>query len=130
MQTAPPDAPLRVLVVEDNQDLARLFCDLLDVMGCETDMAFTARSALDQARRNPPELVFCDLRLPGEKDGFDVAKELRADEALAGLRLIAVSGLTNVEEQKRAIDAGFDRVFAKPVKFAQIQEVLAEYRRG
>jgi CheY-like chemotaxis protein len=130
MQTAPPDAPLRVLVVEDNQDLARLFCDLLDVMGCETDMAFTARSALDQARRNPPELVFCDLRLPGEKDGFDVAKELRADEALAGLRLIAVSGLTDVEEQKRAIDAGFDRVFAKPVKFAQIQEVLAEYRRG
>jgi CheY-like chemotaxis protein len=129
MHPPQPDTPIRVLVVEDNQDLARLFCDLLDVMGCETDMAFTARSALDLARRNPPDLVFCDLRLPGEKDGFDVAKEMRADESLAAIRLIAVSGLTDVDEQKRALDAGFDRIFAKPVKFAQIQEVLADYRR-
>lgn len=92
-------------------------------------MAFTARSALDLARRNPPDLVFCDLRLPGEKDGFDVAKELRADESCAGIRLIAVSGVTEADEQQRALEAGFDRVFAKPVKFAQIQEVLGDNRR-
>lgn len=120
---------MRILVVEDNQDLARLFCDLLQVMGCETDMAFTARSALERARQSPPDLVFCDLRLPGEKDGFDVARELRADAAFDNMRLIAVSGLSDAEEQNRALQAGFERLFAKPVKFAEIQEILDNSKR-
>ncbi len=66
--------PMRVLVIEDNQDLAKLFCDLLEVMGCMTYSAHSARSGLECARKEVPDLVFCDLRLPGEKSGFDVAR--------------------------------------------------------
>jgi CheY-like chemotaxis protein len=119
---------MRVLVIEDNQDLARLFCDLLEVMGCETEMAFNAKLGLASARKMLPDLVFCDLRLPGEKNGFDVAQELRADPAFARTELIAVTGYSDAEEQRRALDAGFDRVFAKPVKFAEIQDVLKAYQ--
>jgi CheY-like chemotaxis protein len=121
---------MRVLVVEDNQDLAKLFCDLLQVMGCETEMAFNARSALETARQTAPDLVFCDLRLPGGKDGFDVARELRADHSFTGIRLIAVSGSVDEDERRRAFEAGFERVFVKPVKFAEMQEVLEHYRHA
>jgi CheY-like chemotaxis protein len=124
-----PAFQLRVLVIEDNQDLARLFCDLLEVMGCETEMAFNAKSGIASARRVVPDLVFCDLRLPGEKNGFDVAQELRADPAFSRMQLIAVTGYSDADGQRRALDAGFDRVFAKPVKFAEIQEVLTDFQQ-
>lgn len=120
---------MRVLVIEDNQDLAKLFCDLLEVMGCATYSAFSARGGLECTRSVRPDLVFCDLRLPGEKSGFDVALELRADPELSHIPLLAVTGYDDVREHKRALDAGFERVFEKPVKFAQILEVLNSYRR-
>lgn len=119
---------LKVLVIEDNQDLAKLFCDLLEVMGCNTEVALTVRSGLESARKTLPDLIFCDLRLPGERDGFDFARELRADEELGHVPLIAVTGYSGVDERQRALDAGFNRVFAKPIKFAEIQEVLKAYQ--
>lgn len=124
-----PAFQMRVLVIEDNQDLARLFCDMLEVMGCETEVAFNARTGVASARRIKPDIVFCDLRLPGERNGFDVAAELRSDEASANLPLIAVTGYSDIEEHRRALDAGFDRVFAKPIKFAEIQHVLKDYQK-
>ncbi|TFW10192.1 response regulator, partial [Oxalobacteraceae bacterium OM1] len=114
--------PMRVLVIEDNQDLAKLFCDLLEVMGCTTEVALNGKTGLESAKRSPPDLVFCDLRLPGEKDGFAVAAELRATPECEKIPLIAVTGLSGPDEYHRAIQAGFDRVFEKPIKFAQIQE--------
>lgn len=121
--------PLRVLVVEDNRDLAKLFCDLLEVMGCVTEAVFNVRMALDSARKQAPDLVFCDLRLPGGKSGFDLAADMRGDPDLAGIPLIAVSGYADGPERERALQAGFERVFEKPVKFAQMMEVLNDFRR-
>lgn len=121
--------PLRVLVVEDNRDLAKLFCDLLQVMGCVAEAAFNARMALDSARAKAPDLVFCDLRLPGGKSGFDLAADMRADPDLAGIPLIAVSGYADGPEREKALQAGFVRVFEKPVKFAQMMEVLNSVRK-
>jgi len=121
---------MQVLVVEDNQDLAKLFCDLLEVMGCQTEMAFNAHSALENAKKTHPDLVFCDLRLPGEKSGLDFARALRADSTFAETLLIAVTGYSDAEEDKRAYEAGFQRVFQKPVKFAQMQQVLDDYQKG
>jgi len=137
MQPSPPQDgkivlekyPMRVLVIEDNQDLAKLFCDLLEVMGCATLSAFSGRTGADVARAERPDLVFCDLRLPGDKNGFDVATELSADPETSHIPLIAVTGYDDVREHQRALDAGFERVFEKPVKFAQILEVLNSYRK-
>jgi len=98
--------PLRVLVVEDNRDLAKLFCDLLEVMGCVAEAVFNARSALENAKAKVPDLVFCDLRLPGGKNGFELAAELRADPALAHIPLIAVTGYADGDERERALEAG------------------------
>lgn len=119
---------LKVLVIEDNRDLAKLFCDLLEVMGCVTEVALNAKSGLDRAKKRAPDIVFCDLGLPGEKDGFDFAHDLRSTPELAHIPLIAVTGHSSDEDRRRASAAGFDRVFAKPIKFAEIQEVLNAFQ--
>lgn len=128
MTAAANDRPLNVLVIEDNRDLARLFCDLLEVMGCVAHVAWSAQAGLELAQEKTPDLIFCDLGMPGDKDGFDVAAEVRRNHALDDTWLIAVTGFAEAETHERARKAGFNRVFAKPVKFAQLQNVLSEYR--
>jgi CheY-like chemotaxis protein len=126
--SAANDRPVNVLVIEDNRDLARLFCDLLEVMGCVAHVAWSAQAGLDVAQEKLPDLIFCDLGMPGGKDGFDVAAEVRRNPALSGTWLIAVTGFAEAETHERARNAGFNRVFAKPVKFAQLQTVLNEFK--
>ena len=126
--SAAHDRPLTVLVIEDNRDLARLFCDLLEVMGCIAHVAWSAQAGLELAEEKMPNLIFCDLGMPGDKDGFDVAADVRRNPSLDNTWLIAVTGFAEAETHERARNAGFNRVFAKPVKFAQLQNVLSEYK--
>ncbi|MFC7513660.1 response regulator [Herbaspirillum sp. GCM10030257] len=124
------NSPLHALIVEDNCDLARLFGDLLEVLGCTVQIEWNAATGLRAAFESPPDLVFCDLTMPGEKNGFDVAREIRSNPRLDQTWLIAVTGYDTPETHTRAREAGFDRVFSKPVKFAQIQAVLEDVRRA
>lgn len=115
-----------VLIVEDNSDLAKLFSDLFGVMGCTSDIALNAKSGFEKALQNPPDLVFSDLRLPGDKNGFDLAKDFRAHKTLAHTPLVAVTGSCEPEDFVRAEKAGFDRIFTKPFKFAEIHKLLRD----
>lgn len=115
-----------VLIVEDNSDLAKLFSDLFGVMGCTSDIALNAKSGFEKALQNPPDLVFSDLRLPGDKNGFDLAKDFRTHKALAATPLVAVTGSCEPEDFVRAEKAGFDRIFTKPFKFAEIHKLLRD----
>ncbi|NEX64006.1 response regulator [Noviherbaspirillum galbum] len=117
-----------VLVVEDNRDLAKLFCDLLEIVGCSTDIATTVSAGLEQAKRRTPELVFCDLALPGDKSGFEFPTEFRKLGMPSQIRLIAVTGYSSPEDHARAMEAGFERVMTKPVKFAEMQTVVRSIR--
>jgi signal transduction histidine kinase/ActR/RegA family two-component response regulator len=118
---------LRVLAIEDNRDFAQLFRHMLEVMGCELDITSDARSGLKIARAIQPQIIFCDIGLPGDMDGFGFARSLRADAALAHIPLVAVSGYNSPADVQRALDAGFDRVCGKPVKFADISEALSTF---
>jgi CheY-like chemotaxis protein len=125
-----PQSPRRVLAIEDNEDFAQLFRHILEIMGCELDVASDARTGLEIAHKAPPSLIFCDLRLPGEMDGFDFARALRADQGLQHIPLVGVSGYSGPEYREQAITAGFDRLLPKPVKFADIQEALNTFSGG
>lgn len=120
----------RVLVIEDNRDFSHLFSEMLKVMGCDTDVAFNAQAGLDAIKQFVPDVIFCDLSLPGEMDGIGFAKTVRASAHLAAVPLVAVSGRTGEEEQQQALKAGFDRVFAKPVKFVQVSRALKDVAEG
>lgn len=116
---------LRVLAIEDNRDFAQLFRHMLEIMGCDLEIRSDARSALDRAHETLPELIFCDIGLPGDMDGYAFARAVRSDPVLAHIPLVAVSGYTGVADVCHALQAGFDRVCGKPVKFADISEALA-----
>ena len=122
-----PASRMRVLAIEDNKDFAQLFRHMLEIMGCELDITSDARSGLKLAHERLPELIFCDIGLPGDMNGFDFARAVRADANLAHIPLVAVSGYTSPEDREKAMAAGFDRVCAKPVKFADISDALSVY---
>ncbi len=115
---------VRVLVIEDNRDFAQLFKDMLQIMGCDPEVAMTAQEGLEVARQSQPDMIFCDIGLPGEMDGFGFARALRADARTKDIPLVAVSGYTSAEDKQKALAAGFDRLCPKPVKFGDISESL------
>jgi PAS domain S-box-containing protein len=131
---APPpdgDAPdardgrtLRVLVVEDNPDGARSLGMLLRLSGHEAALAHNGPAGLETARAFRPEVVLCDIGLPG-MDGYAVAKAMRRDPDLAGVYLIALTGYGQEEDRRRAQEAGFDLHLTKPVDFPQLEQMLA-----
>jgi CheY-like chemotaxis protein len=113
----------RVLVVDDNRDAAESLADLLQVFGHEAQVAYDGPSAVEKARANPPDVVLCDIGLPG-MSGYDVARAMRAEPALRGARLVAISGYAQPEDLAKAAEAGFDRHVAKPPAPGDIERAV------
>jgi CheY-like chemotaxis protein len=107
-------AGLRVLIIEDNRDAAESLRDLLESYGYQVGVASTGPAGLDQARQTCPDVVLCDIGLPG-MDGYAVAGALRQHEELSGTRLIALTGYGQEEDIRRSRAAGFDEHLVKPV---------------
>ncbi|HVL15219.1 MAG TPA: PAS domain-containing protein [Gemmata sp.] len=106
-------AAKRVLIVEDREDTAESLRELLELKGFAVTVAFAGPEGVARAREFAPDAVVCDLGLPG-MSGYDVARALRADPATAGVILVAVSGYAQEEDRRRAREAGFDSLLAKP----------------
>ena len=119
----------RVLVIEDNPDAADTLREMLLIWNHEVEVASDGPTGVEKARSFRPEVVICDLGLPG-LDGFGVARAIRADPALARTYLVAMTGYASAEDQRMAADAGFDRHLAKPVPVEMIQEVLSTTPRA
>ncbi len=121
---APSGQPLRVLVIEDNEDTAESMQWLLELGGHEVAVAHNGPAGLDLARVFRPDVVLCDIGLPGSMDGYAVARALRADPKLLGVRAIALSGYGQAEDQRKARQAGFDHHLTKPVSLEDLQRFL------
>jgi PAS domain S-box-containing protein len=114
----------RVLVVEDNRDAAESLRMLLELSGYHVAVAYAGPTALETARTFRPNVVLCDIGLPGGMDGYAVAGALRDDPELFGVTLIALSGYGREEDQRQARRAGFDRHLTKPVDPAFLTRLL------
>lgn len=122
---AEPELPsLRVLVVEDNEDVAESLRVLLELAGHEVWVAHEGRGALAYGRGHPPDVVLCDIGLPGALNGYDVARAFRTEPALRHARLVAVTGYGAPEDRERAKQAGFDQVLVKPVQIEEVEQAL------
>jgi len=121
----PPMDSRRTLVVDDNLDVAQSLAMLLRLTGQDVRVANNGPTALELARADLPEVVFLDLGMP-EMDGFEVAREFRADAALRQVVLVALTGWGQEEDRRRTREAGFDFHLVKPVALADVQRVLAE----
>jgi two-component system, chemotaxis family, CheB/CheR fusion protein len=121
-------AALRVLLVDDNLDAVESLAELLELEGHEVKVAADGASGLAQARAFRPDVVVCDIGLPGELDGYAVARAIRADATLSRTYLVALTGYASADHQRRAREAGFDRHLAKPPALDVLEKVLAELR--
>ncbi len=116
----------RILVIEDNHDAADSLRLLLQYIGHEVEVAYNGPDGVQCAKQLHPDLVLCDLGLPG-MTGFDVARALRNEPATATVRLIAVSGYGQDEDQRRARAAGFDDHLVKPLDLDVLQNKLKSW---
>jgi PAS domain S-box-containing protein len=117
--------PRRVLIVDDNLDTADSIAMLLERSGHEVTVAYSAEKALEVAAEFQPEVVLLDIGLP-EMDGYEVARRLRRDSRLKGMKLIALTGYGQDSDLQRAKEAGFDHHLVKPAGLDKIEELLTK----
>jgi two-component system CheB/CheR fusion protein len=114
----------RVLVIEDNADAGESLGHVLGLMGHEAVVAMSGKAALEVARNFKPEVVLCDIGLPGDMNGYAVAKAFRTDAAFQGIYLVALTGYGREEDEHRAREAGFDLHLRKPADLGVLRRAL------
>lgn len=113
---------VRVLVVDDNADIAELLSEALRIEGFQTAVEYDARTAIERWRSFAPHAAVLDVGLP-EMDGYELAKQVRAEHG-QDPTLIAATGYGLPTDRLRAVDAGFDCHMIKPVRVRDLVTVL------
>ena len=115
--------PRRVLIVDDNTDAADSLGLLLKFEGHETHVVYSAKEALASMESFKPEVALLDIGLP-DINGYDLARQIRKMPQLKALRLIALTGYGQKEDQQRARAAGFDGHLVKPVALSTLVHAI------
>ncbi|HEY0630283.1 MAG TPA: response regulator [Sphingomicrobium sp.] len=121
----------RILVVEDNALNIKLFCDLLNAHGHQTSPVTDSREALDAARAFKPDLVITDIQLP-HVTGIELMQQMRADEELKDVPIMAVTAYAAAGDDERFRAAGAQAYVSKPIsvmRFAETVDQLLEAGR-
>ncbi|HEY1124670.1 MAG TPA: response regulator [Sphingobium sp.] len=113
----------RVLVVEDNELNLKLFCDLLKAHGYETDAVRDGRDAYGRARAFSPDLIITDIQLPNV-NGMELIAELRADEQLTAVPIMAVTAYAGMGDEARIRAAGANAYVSKPISVMRFMDVV------
>lgn len=122
-RTVSSDKTLKVLVVDDNIDQVTMLSSVLQNDGHQIRTAHTGPNALSEIKRWHPDVVLLDIGLP-ELDGYEVARQVRADPDTRATRLIAISGYARDTDVARSRAAGFDVHLAKPLEFSELMKLM------
>jgi CheY-like chemotaxis protein len=114
----------RIVIVEDDLDGVHTLAMLLREMGHTVDFAINGFVAYEVVRRFRPDTVICDIGLPGSS-GIDVAKQIRKDPELSGLRLIALTAYNDAATKQKALAAGFDAYYVKPMSPVELAKLFS-----
>jgi len=114
----------RVLVVDDDPDMAAFLARLLTREGMAADTVADAEAALARVAAGAPDMILLDVMLPGA-DGFTVCERLKSDPASAMIPIVLVTALEDHESRLRGIRAGADDFLTKPVRR---EELLARVK--
>jgi CheY-like chemotaxis protein len=113
----------RILVVDDNVDMAGGMARLLKLLGNGVRTVHNGPSAIEAARLQGPDFVLLDTGLPG-MDGYEAARRLREEPGSQAAVIIAVMGYGQEEDQRWSRDAGFDHHLVKPVDFDRLVSLM------
>ncbi len=113
----------RILVVDDNPDVADSSATMLSLAGHDVKKALSGRKALEVAKEFHPAVVLLDIGMP-DIDGYEVARLMRQTPELRSTCLIAVSGYDTPADHVRSVHAGFDHHVVKPVTIEVLQTLF------
>ncbi|MEW5736486.1 MAG: response regulator [Thermodesulfobacteriota bacterium] len=117
----------RVLVVEDSAPNRALLHDLLSrVFVCVVDSAEDGEGAVSMVKENPPDLVLMDVGLPG-MDGTEATRVLKSDPTTRAIPVLALTGYSSDEDERRLLDSGFDGFLPKPFDVPQLLRTLSRH---
>ncbi len=114
----------KILVVEDNELNLKLFCDLLRAHGYEAEPVRDGREAVERARAFAPELVVMDIQMP-HISGLELIEQMKADEELKGIPIMAVTAYAAKGDEERIRDAGAEGYVSKPISLLRFVEAVA-----
>ena len=119
----------KILVVEDNALNIKLFCDLLTAHGHQTEPVTDSRDALNVARSFKPDLVITDIQLP-HLSGIELMQQLRADDELKDVPIMAVTAYAAAGDDERFRAAGAQAYVSKPISVMRFAETVDQLLAG
>ncbi len=118
----------RILIVEDDRDIADLLRLYLEKAGYTVDVALTGEDVLERVRRQPPDLIVLDLMLPG-MDGLTICRTLRGSETTAAIPVIILSARADESDRIRGLEIGADDYVTKPFSPKEVVARVAAVER-
>ena len=115
---------LRILLADDNRDAGESLEMLLAIEGHEVRVAYDGASALAKLAEFDPDIALLDIGMP-KMNGYELATEIRKQPWGQRIQLVAVTGWGQAGDRQRALDAGFNAHFVKPVDFTELQAFCA-----
>lgn len=109
----------KVLVVDDDPGILNVLGRFLTDSGYDVELAHDGSEALDKVREDPPDLILLDVVMP-RMDGIEVCRRLKSHKSTRLIPIVIVTGLTDLEDKVRGIEAGADDVLNKPFHFAEL----------
>jgi signal transduction histidine kinase len=126
---SPPPGPKttiagrRLLLVDDSLDTVQVLGRLLALHGLRIDEASSVAQALERARAEIPDVIITDIGMPGQ-NGYDLLREVQADEQLRQVPVIAATGYVGSQEQEQMAEAGFAATLSKPFDLTELLAAL------
>ena len=120
-EVSAPMVARKVLVIDDEHDVADLTASLLMRLGCEVWSAYDGKEGLEAALKHRPDVALVDIAMP-DMDGYEVARRLR--QSFPDIVLIAITGLVQESDRVRARAAGFNHHLAKPASISEIKKLI------
>jgi two-component system CheB/CheR fusion protein len=119
-----------ILVIEDNHDSAEVLQTFLEINGHRVSVRHSAPEGLNAVSELTPDIVICDISLSSETDGYDIANQIKQNDELRSIFLIALSGYGRPEDKEKSKAAGFDEHLTKPTNFDKLIHLINSYDRS
>jgi len=118
-----------VLIVDDNLLNLELAADLLELESWDVRTAEHGAMAIVEARRNPPDLILMDMRMPGIS-GLEALLELRKWDATRDIPIVVLTASVMIGEKERLLQAGFDGFMQKPISVGSFADEVRSYLKN
>jgi CheY-like chemotaxis protein len=121
-----PNGKLRVLVVDDEVAFGNVMREVLDSFGLDVRVAVGASDALEQMRRQAPDLLMVDVMMP-EVDGLSLIRMVQKEPSWLSIPILVVSARASQADQHEALFAGADAFLAKPFTADELRKALRPF---